>query len=195
MTAILKPIETRYKGYRFRSRLEARWAVFFDALGVIWEYEPQGYDLGPRGFYLPDFWLPDQQVWTEIKGADPKDDEREKAQGLADMVGRPVAILSGAIRDPVEEFYSRRHTDDDMLSLAHGEMFYPSYVRPNRHDTDGRSALYYCDDCRFFRVASLNDSDWRCNRCGEHVTPYHSRVLASAICAARSARFEHGETP
>ena len=35
----LKAIETEYKGYRFRSRLEARWAVFFDACGVKWEYE------------------------------------------------------------------------------------------------------------------------------------------------------------
>ena len=26
----IKAIETYYKGYRFRSRLEARWAVFFD---------------------------------------------------------------------------------------------------------------------------------------------------------------------
>lgn len=28
----VKAIDTVYKGYRFRSRLEARWAVFFDAL-------------------------------------------------------------------------------------------------------------------------------------------------------------------
>ena len=27
-------IETEYCGYRFRSRLEARWAVFLDALGI-----------------------------------------------------------------------------------------------------------------------------------------------------------------
>ena len=46
----LKAIETEYKGYRFRSRLEARWAVFFDACGVSWEYEPEGYDLG-NGLY------------------------------------------------------------------------------------------------------------------------------------------------
>lgn len=39
----IKPIETYYNGYRFRSRLEARWAVFFDALGVRYEYEPEGY--------------------------------------------------------------------------------------------------------------------------------------------------------
>ena len=29
---MIKAIETVYNGYRFRSRLEARWAVFFDAL-------------------------------------------------------------------------------------------------------------------------------------------------------------------
>ena len=39
----IKPIETYYNGYRFRSRLEARWAVFFDALGVPYEYEPEGF--------------------------------------------------------------------------------------------------------------------------------------------------------
>jgi hypothetical protein len=68
----LKPIETRYKGYRFRSRLEARWAVFFDALGVAWQYEPQGFSL-PSGNYLPDFWLPNHKYWIEIKGEQPTD--------------------------------------------------------------------------------------------------------------------------
>lgn len=50
----LQAIETRYMGYRFRSRLEARWAVFFDALGVPWEYEPEGFQTS-AGWYLPDF--------------------------------------------------------------------------------------------------------------------------------------------
>ena len=39
---MITPIETIYKGYRFRSRLEARWAVFMDACGADWEYEPEG---------------------------------------------------------------------------------------------------------------------------------------------------------
>lgn len=30
----IKAIETSYAGCRFRSRLEARWAVFFDTLGI-----------------------------------------------------------------------------------------------------------------------------------------------------------------
>lgn len=67
MTTI-KAIETRYRGYRFRSRLEARWAVFFDQLGLKWDYEQQGFDLGqPLGAYLPDFWLPELKKWIEIK--------------------------------------------------------------------------------------------------------------------------------
>ena len=56
MNIKIKPIETRYKGYQFRSRLEARWAVFFDALGVDWEYEPEGFVIGDQ-YYLPDFRL------------------------------------------------------------------------------------------------------------------------------------------
>ena len=53
----IKVIQTHYNGYSFRSRLEARWAVFFDACGVKYEYEPEGYDLGNGLMYLPDFLL------------------------------------------------------------------------------------------------------------------------------------------
>ena len=53
-----KAIQTEYKGYLFRSRLEARWAVFFDAMGIEWEYEPEGIVLSDGTNYLPDFYLP-----------------------------------------------------------------------------------------------------------------------------------------
>ena len=73
----MKAIETRYKGYRFRSRLEARWAVFFDACGYTWEYEPEGFDLGDGVYYLPDFKIygkddnGDYNVfWFEVKPSD-----------------------------------------------------------------------------------------------------------------------------
>jgi hypothetical protein len=45
-------IPTIYKGVKYRSRLEARWAAFFDLLGFEFEYEP--FDLGP---WSPDFLL------------------------------------------------------------------------------------------------------------------------------------------
>jgi len=59
MSDKIKAIETNYKGYRMRSRLEARWATFFDALGVPWRYEVEGYEKRFEGEkvirYLPDF--------------------------------------------------------------------------------------------------------------------------------------------
>ena len=77
MNTSKKAIETHYKGCRFRSRLEARWAVFFDALGIEWLYEPEGFEVtipynaaGDTATYryLPDFYLPKLKVWAEVKG-------------------------------------------------------------------------------------------------------------------------------
>lgn len=55
----IKAIETEYKGYRFRSRLEARWAIFFDACNMEWEYEPEGFYFEDGVQYLPDFLVHD----------------------------------------------------------------------------------------------------------------------------------------
>jgi hypothetical protein len=109
----IKPIETWYRGYRFRSRQEARWAVFYDAAGITWRYEQEGYDLSavelpnepgaleqvhfghirenpaagneigiPR-WYLPDFYLPKQKCWVEVKTRRPSRLEAEKMARLA----------------------------------------------------------------------------------------------------------------
>jgi hypothetical protein len=64
--ATIKPIETLYHGYRFRSRLEAKWAVFLDRLSIPWEYEHQGFDVAGE-WYLPDFFLPEHDAYLEIK--------------------------------------------------------------------------------------------------------------------------------
>lgn len=73
------PIETHYADCRFRSRLEARWAVVLDTKGLAWEYEPEGFET-PCGRYLPDFrvvLVPPSAVgveattcWLEIKPSD-----------------------------------------------------------------------------------------------------------------------------
>ena len=90
----VKPIETVYNGYRFRSRLEARWAVFLDSFGEEWEYEREGYEL-PSGRYLPDFWLPRLQCWLEIKPTQPTEHEKELCEDLNSEVGDAVIICQG----------------------------------------------------------------------------------------------------
>lgn len=95
----MKAIETQYKGYRFRSRLEARWACFFDALSIPWKYEVEGYDLGAAGFYLPDFALTDEEssrdFWLEVKAANFTMAEFHKALHLAIQTKRTVVLADG----------------------------------------------------------------------------------------------------
>jgi hypothetical protein len=86
---MIKAIETEYNGYKFRSRLEARWAVFFDTLGIEYRYEEDGFDLNGT-WYLPDFWLPKHNCWIEIKGQRPTEDEERKADLLAQVIMVPV---------------------------------------------------------------------------------------------------------
>ena len=68
-------IPTLYRGRMYRSRLEARWAAFFDRLGWAYEYEP--FDLGS---WSPDFLLIRHNVMVEVKPL------TEFDQGVADKM-------------------------------------------------------------------------------------------------------------
>ena len=92
----IKAIETRYAGCRFRSRLEARWAVFFDFLNIPYQFEAEGFAM-PEGAYLPDFYIPGAKVWVEIKGEYPTVEEMTKADGLARGSGKPVFLYFGGV--------------------------------------------------------------------------------------------------
>lgn len=103
MTLTIKALETNYAGCRFRSRLEARWAVFFDTLGIKWEYEKEGFKLPDGTYYLPDFWLMEMGLWFEVKPA--KLDEKYggflwpeglQVHELAEMTGTNSIVMCGA---------------------------------------------------------------------------------------------------
>src|SRR5260221_6233304 len=95
MTMMIKPIETRYKGYRFRSRLEARWAIFLDAIGINYRYEYDSYCLDGI-CYLPDFKLCPKWCgigWIEIKPGWPTIKECDKAIRLCLGMKKLVCFL------------------------------------------------------------------------------------------------------
>jgi hypothetical protein len=177
----MKPIETSYKGYRFRSRLEARWAVFFEALGIRWEYEPEGFETR-TGRWLPDFYLPDhRKAYIDVKHADASEQElmsvREKAYWLQQsetgsgllLIGSP---WTGDYR--LEGFLLEAY---DGHCINQGEF---SYGLANE------SHLWITDKNESFSLATLERSDRRQNN-------LHQRLIA-AFTAARSARFEFGES-
>lgn len=64
---MIKPIPTHYNGCYYRSRLEARWAIYFDCLDIIHEYEPEGFKIDSTTWYLPDFYFPAWDCYGEVK--------------------------------------------------------------------------------------------------------------------------------
>ncbi len=172
----IKAIETIYNGYRFRSRLEARWAVFFDTLGIKYEYEKEGFELeGKR--YLPDFWLPDLNIWIEIKGDKPTKEEEHKAGLLALYTRKRVYIFSGQIPMPPKDDYSFMEDGADVFF---------GYGGDEQHN------WCECPTCHVIGIEYAGMADRLCD-CHSNCKVYgfNSPRLITAYTAARQARFEH----
>jgi hypothetical protein len=101
----IKAIPTLYRGVQFRSRLEARWAAFFDLCKFKWTYEP--YDLDG---WMPDFELrwdaADETVIRVLVEVKPflwfrKDPFDFIDNELRAKVGRHSGVVVGAEFDPM----------------------------------------------------------------------------------------------
>ena len=80
---------TPYHHTTFRSPLEARWAVFFDRMGMVWTYEVEEFSVdGQRD--APDFWLPHYGCFWKVQASQTFDQDRFGA--LAAIANRPVVI-------------------------------------------------------------------------------------------------------
>lgn len=183
----IKPIQTRYKGYHFRSRLEARWAVFFDALALEWEYEPQGFEL-PSGLYLPDFKVsyPDRKdCWFECKGAleDVRPDEWarmiefEAAGGLIVLDGVPDSRM---YLEPTEICECVKNGFYEPRVLAQP---YKAREYMKTHKRSGWALWSYKQRPWWDEHENFFDSDYDIG----------ASDIALAVAEARSARFEHGQ--
>lgn len=175
----IKAITTRYRGYNFRSRLEARWAVFFDEMGIRWDYEPQGFDMGEYGPYLPDFWLPRYDAWVEVKGSAKQLPEDFCAvEELAVLTHTAGLLLIGL---PKFDYYQStvwcRYADNDRL---HGFM-----SLDDQHDEG------HFNFREFDSVICQSD---HCHNAWWKLAKNYSKRYQGAVAAARSARFEHGES-
>lgn len=105
----IESIDTNYDGYNFRSRLEARWAVFFNEMGWEYLYEPQGYKL-PNGYkYLPDFYLPKFRTFAEVKFDILDEFDYDRARELVKATKIPLLILDS---DPSHKFFTQIQFDN-----------------------------------------------------------------------------------
>lgn len=176
----LKPIETNYRGYRTRSRLEAKWMVFYDEVGLHFEYEPEGLIAGTTA-YLPDFRLPELELFVEAKPAlitfEPTvaANRNVEAEAKAAAIARGGSAIMVVYGDPVDAF---------------GVLFLPGNAEALLY-----ANFFRCPFCgRPFVAAGLHRS-----------VLIRAEPAVCAVCApvedslkpeaeqARRARFEHGE--
>lgn len=172
----IKAIETEYKGYRFRSRSEARWAVFLDSLSLDWEYEIEGFVLRDGTHYLPDFYVRDWGLWIEIKGAAPTPRELKIFQGFQSEVGEVIILYGRAFQ------------------WEHGCVFWDD-------DTRKTVSWGYCSFARCCRLGwwigtwdqgiPLVDCKGDRPACKGDRPASVTGDVARAYLAARQARFEH----
>ena len=181
----IQAIQTLYKGFRFRSRLEARWAVFLDELKADWTYEPEGFDLEGT-WYLPDFLVKDWNVWIEVKGSVPTDDEKEKCQLLAAASGKRVLLLIG---EPWTESDSSSYGitlftgDDSDWDETEGWEF-----------GEGRRCadeIWLVSDA--YGATTLKSVPHERDD-GNPLSGSYAAAIVAALTTARGARFEHGES-
>lgn len=197
----MKPIETVYQGYRFRSRLEARWAVFFDSLGIEWRYEVERYG-NEQYTYLPDFYLPRTKTWVEVKG-DPGalQEDWQRMVGLLDF--------NSVLPDFRESEGSNRGLlllgDIPDVSAFHGVVVHPLI---QHHEGLVRNWAFFATGGPFIadfgRMARLFGLQSDNNLDGPHAGwKVESRLVEAlyawpqaleAYRAARAARFEHGQS-
>lgn len=107
MATMIKAIPTEYKGVTYRSKIEARWAVFFDLAGIRVQYEEEAYEL-PSGRYLPDFYIPQLGVFFEVK-PDNWTDFTEHRE-LHEATGRPVIVALGPPANDLERYREARNS-------------------------------------------------------------------------------------
>jgi hypothetical protein len=226
-SSAIAPIPTRYAGCHFRSRLEARWAVFFDALGVAWEYEPQGFEVGPlwchtpdagplarRRMYLPDFYLTNQALWVEVKGNDAQLDRSLLLAAMDSHNGLPWFNQAGLWVQPPSDRYGDRllilgpiprpsfehHHAHSMLYYWNGYVFrhWNVFLPPpfallditGYGDFPDTDELFATDGGEFTNIPIVASRAGEATPAGAKPDP---RVI-DAYTAARSARFEHGQS-
>lgn len=214
----VKAIETVYNGYRFRSRLEARWAVFFDAVGITYQYETEGFELSDGTRYLPDFYLPDMNAYVEVKAdleiAIP---DIERAASMIQWGGpiHKIIILSnipngyngGRWHFPVLYWFDDKVTADwfcfyidrngkcivdirlDDYYFKPFFFFYGEIDRLTYGGIGAKSEYQLLGTLNRKRVYGDEDKEL------EHKEwiLYHDKIIFSSFDAARKARFEYGE--
>ena len=181
----MKAIETEYNGYKFRSRLEARWAVFFDDVGIKYEYEPEGFKTHNNEWYLPDFYLPDIKIgWEQEKGT--YIEIKRQGMNIHSMdnkymyFDKPIVVFAG---DPFDFVYYN-------IQLNPESLFSMGFI-DDSISYDYPANFFNCTECDTSWIAfPNNDGRQVCDNCGNDTDEENTGKMVEASKIARSHRFD-----
>lgn len=157
-----RPIQTTYASTRFRSRLEATWAAFFDRLKWRWEYEP----IDLEG-YIPDFVVtfPAGPLLVEVKPDFYRHElKRHVAKIQQTSWDKEVLIVGTHPSPPVDHRLWRLDWDAAALGLMRDLRFGHSHDDRGFAGKDGAwgpGVLNYCGACESWSLFH-HDGMWNC---------------------------------
>lgn len=93
--AWMRAIPTTLSGIQFRSRLEAKFARLLQLLRIRYVYEPMRHVKSGGGTYTIDFFLPEQQLYVELKPKRPHIEEEARCEEMSAQ-GFRVALMYGS---------------------------------------------------------------------------------------------------
>jgi len=198
--AKIKAIPTRFHGYSFRSRLEARWAVVFETLNINWQYEPEGLQSPCGDKWLPDFLLQSQKkkVWVEIKPPGQDADERLHRMAKEMSHGEYIWFISADIPDPLRLRILNFQNGGPENYASNLEGTFDMHFGQGDDDCPGWDCdhwLCICVGCgtidiQFNGRSARIDCDCAKTNSDKDYTSSHPTLL-KAYAAARGKRFEH----
>lgn len=115
-------IKTKYGGVSFRSRLEAKWAAFFDLLDWSWDYEP--IDLNG---WIPDFVIRNgssKRIFIEVKPYLQDDISKIKQtwEKICEKTDDAICLCGAELHRGDYPYASPRETQVLCLGLGRGEV-------------------------------------------------------------------------
>ena len=209
---MITQIPTIYKHTQFNSRLDARWAVFFEKIGFQWNYLISSTGANQAPAYSPKFWLADQQVFADVRFQEPPLNLRKRmaryarSNALWVIVGSPSIRFEDNLLESEYIVHRFQFPDEveDQETFVTAQVNQPTHVRIT-YDPDipdwSEEVFAVCSGCGktvglqerdlFYseRLAlfTSSEADFCCNEAAGIAN--HKRLL-SAYKAAMIERFE-----
>lgn len=175
----MQSIDTLYNGNYFRSRLEARWAVFFDNAFIKYQYEPEGFKHN-GSYYLPDFFLPDCHLrslggcgmYIEIKPESYPDEDIDQSKWFTKRLclfkGTPDKSLWG---------YTKAMGDVGFQLTPHW---------------DNCMGIWKCENCGHLKIEFQEGNYNNCANCKKGEDNYEFLQISAEFALYKRFEHQHG---